>query len=156
MFARTRTHTPHIQRGTDTRAPHTHTHTHAHAHVVLCQGEFFDATFLLCGLFHGIHKEPCFLAQSFTLDALYEAHSGDIVTHDAVQRGHGDGVVPVEEDRRLAMFGYTAETLSLLIFPMVKTKWVLCAVDTSREIDAMFLLLRNSTQTFGFENEVVW
>ena len=28
----------------------------------------------------------------------------------------------VEEDRRLPMFGYTAETLNMLVLPMVKQK----------------------------------
>ncbi len=28
----------------------------------------------------------------------------------------------VEEDRRLAMFGYTAETINMLVLPMVKNK----------------------------------
>ena len=31
--------------------------------------------------------------------------------------------VPVEEDRRLPMFGYTVETINMLVLPMVKTKY---------------------------------
>ncbi len=60
--------------------------------------------------------------QSFSFDDLYVAHRGDKVTTAVAKDTVIDFDIPVEEDRRLPMFGYTGETINMLVLPMVKTK----------------------------------
>ena len=51
------------------------------------------------------------------------AHEGSNVTTAVDESSVVDFSVPVEEDRRLPMFGYTVETINMLVLPMVKTKY---------------------------------
>ena len=59
-----------------------------------------------------------------TLDDLYENHDpkSRFVREDShVHQTDYQGTV-MEEDRRLAMYGWTIETITFLVEPMVKTK----------------------------------
>lgn len=72
------------------------------------------------------------LKELFTLKDLKEAHQGEPpiggpVTRRAVllpdyEKSELSGRAKVLEDRRLALFAYTAETINLLVLPMVKEK----------------------------------
>uniref|UniRef100_T1IMC7 glutamate synthase (ferredoxin) n=1 Tax=Strigamia maritima TaxID=126957 RepID=T1IMC7_STRMM len=62
------------------------------------------------------------LKELITIDELYAVHDPMDVNTDSV--GDTDTAVngPALSDRRLSMFGYTVETLTLLLLPMVQTK----------------------------------
>lgn len=72
------------------------------------------------------------LKEMFTLQDLRNAHEGSFIDGPVVRRpivldertNHAQltGRAKVLEDRRLALFAYTTETLNLLILPMVKTE----------------------------------
>ena len=81
--------------------------------------EIFD---VLIHLYELMQTVTFLCLQSFSLDELYMAHEGDNVTTAVDESSVIDFSVPVEEDRRLPMFGYTVETLNMLVLPMVKTK----------------------------------
>ena len=66
-----------------------------------------------------------YLKQATTLDDLYEAH--DESTHSNPPTTPSDHVSSykgsiVDSDRRLPMFGWTTETVALLVVPMVLDK----------------------------------
>jgi glutamate synthase (NADPH/NADH) len=64
-------------------------------------------------------------SQVVTLDDLYREHNPRGITRED-SRGHMTnykGSV-VEVDRRLPLFGWTMETISMLVLPMVYTKYV--------------------------------
>ena len=63
-----------------------------------------------------------FLPSPSPWDELYHAHEGETVTTTVDETSVTDFTIPVEEDRRLPMFGYTVETINMLVLPMVKTK----------------------------------
>lgn len=69
------------------------------------------------------------LKQSFTLDELYDAYEMQAPrkTLKHCRSESTEHLTPykgsiVEEDRRLPMFGYTVETVNMLVMPMVKSK----------------------------------
>ena len=67
--------------------------------------------------------------QSTMLADLYKAHIGEGATVENATTPTDD-VAPykgsvVERDRRLAMFGWTTETVSMLVMPMVLEKYVI-------------------------------
>ena len=71
---------------------------------------------------------PCVtvIHQSLTLDALYAAYDtrkrGPLERLDSTMHLTDYQGSVIEEDRRLSMFGWNIETISLLLEPMVLTK----------------------------------
>lgn len=74
------------------------------------------------------------LKELFTLKDLREAHSSPLDTtvkrRGVLLESHNRnfslvGRAKVLEDRRLALFAYTTETLNLLVLPMIKTEYVI-------------------------------
>lgn len=69
-----------------------------------------------------------------SMENLYEAHEGDLTSEHCLISEHMNGVAVDNEnvamvrtfsgDRRLVMFGYTIETLNMLLLPMVTTQSV--------------------------------
>ncbi|XP_042242518.1 glutamate synthase [NADH], amyloplastic-like isoform X2 [Homarus americanus] len=72
------------------------------------------------------------IQEQFTMEDLYAAHEGDLTSEPSLTNGHVNGAINGEEnggimrtfggDRRLCMFGYTLETLNMLLLPMVTTQ----------------------------------
>ncbi|XP_071536685.1 uncharacterized protein [Panulirus ornatus] len=72
------------------------------------------------------------IEEQFTLQDLYDAHKGELSSEPSIVNGHVNGTVNGEDtgamirtfggDRRLSMFGYTIETLNMLLLPMVNTQ----------------------------------
>ncbi|CAL4100267.1 unnamed protein product [Meganyctiphanes norvegica] len=70
------------------------------------------------------------IEEQFTLKDLYAEHKGDLNVDYMAMNGHKDATLDENAaimntfggDRRLAMQGYTLETLNMLLLPMVKTQ----------------------------------
>lgn len=72
------------------------------------------------------------IQEQFTLKDLYAAHEGELSPEMPITNGYVNGIVSGDEnaalmrtfggDRRLPMFGYTIETLNMLLLPMVTTQ----------------------------------
>lgn len=56
------------------------------------------------------------------MDDLHKNHPTKRRVESLVLMSDSDKGSRVEQDRRLPMFGYTVETLSLLVLPMVKDR----------------------------------
>ncbi|KAK7070468.1 hypothetical protein SK128_010174 [Halocaridina rubra] len=72
------------------------------------------------------------IEEQFSLKDLYAVHEGKLSTDLAISNSHENGIVNGDNhvavvrtfggDHRLAMFGYTIETLNMLLLPMVATQ----------------------------------
>ncbi|CAH1799875.1 unnamed protein product [Owenia fusiformis] len=60
------------------------------------------------------------LNETIKLDQLYKAHN-PFISNERIESAIVEKYV-VEEDRRLQLYGYTVETINLLVLPMVKTQ----------------------------------
>lgn len=75
------------------------------------------------------------------MDDLRAAHEADTQSNGNVQNGHSNGILvkngaspiisPMDAmdrtwggDKRLALYGYTIETINMLLLPMIQTKYV--------------------------------
>ena len=62
--------------------------------------------------------------QTITLEQLYTAESeaNEVSPSNTIPFDLQSSWGLIDEDRRLALYGYTVETINLLVLPMVKTK----------------------------------
>nr|XP_027206472.1 putative glutamate synthase [NADPH] [Penaeus vannamei] len=76
------------------------------------------------------HSE--WIEEQFTLSDMYAAHEGELTPESPLSVSHVNGTVNGDDsgammrtfggDRRLSIFGYTIETLNMLLLPMVTTQ----------------------------------